>query len=174
MQFINLRLAVDKEICASIEDYLFNFCREKGASKGHRRLEPTVKFSLKTNGDRVFTEKVRKLRLGLTIGYHSVELRQRTNAGGLGFTELAVIGHQDFLLCHGHCPVFHFQLVKIKAGGAMLQAQTGGGDKGDIRADMIQLVVLADGGENVVVRLEFTAAQDHFAVRFVLERQKGI
>ncbi|MNC57113.1 hypothetical protein D3C75_1067530 [compost metagenome] len=50
----------------------------------------------------------------------------------------------------------------------MLQAQTGGGDKGDIGADMIQLAVAADGGEYIVVRLEFAAAQDHLAVRFVL------
>lgn len=98
MQFINLRLAVDKEICASIEGYLFNFLQREGSLGRHRRLEPTVKFSLKTNGNRVFTEKVRKLRLGLTIGNHPVKLRQRANTGGFGFTELAVIGHQDFLL----------------------------------------------------------------------------
>ncbi|MNH19493.1 hypothetical protein D3C79_792330 [compost metagenome] len=85
-----------------------------------------------------------------------------------------MVGDQDLLLRHRHRPVLHLQFVEVKTGGAMLEAQAGCGDKGDIRADMIQLVVPADGGENIVVRFEFAAAQDHFAVRFVLQRQEGI
>ena len=56
----------------------------------------------------------------------------------------------------------------------MLQAEAGGGDKGDVRADVIELVTAADAGKDVVVRLELTAAQDHLAVRFVLQRQEGV
>lgn len=70
--------------------------------------------------------------------------------------------------------MLHLQFVEVEAGGAVLQTEAGGGDKGDIRADMIELVTAADAGKDVVVRLELTAAQDHFAVRFVLQRQEGV
>lgn len=129
---------------------------------------------LETDGDGVFAEKIGEFGIRLAIGDHPVELGQGADAGRLGFAELAVIGHQDLLLRHRHRAVLHLQLVEVKAGGAVLEAEAGGGDKGDVRADVIQLVVLADAGKDIVVRLEFPAAQDDLAVGFVLQRQKGV
>lgn len=48
--------------------------------------------------------------------------------------------------------MLHLQLVEVEAGGAVLQAEAGGGDKGDVRADVIELVTAADAGKDVVVR----------------------
>lgn len=81
------------------------------------------------------------------------------DAGRLGFTDLTVNGHQYLLLCHCHRAVLYFQLVEVKAGSAMQKAEAGSGNKGAVRADMIQFVVLAYAGGDVAIRFELPTVQ---------------
>lgn len=97
-QFINLLSGRDNKIIESSAHYLFSFVGQKGVNEEHRRPGSTAGCRLKTNGDRVFAEKLRKLGVRLAIGDHPVELSQWPDAGGFGFAEFTVVGHQDFLL----------------------------------------------------------------------------
>lgn len=72
------------------------------------------------------------------------------------------------MLGFGNGTVFQQDLIKVETGGSILNRNARRRDKSFIWASIIQLIMLANRGENIVIGFEFTPAQDNFAIGFVL------
>jgi hypothetical protein len=70
--------------------------------------------------------------------------------------------------------VLHRQLFQVKAGRALTHIDACGGIKRDIRAEIAERVLQVERLKDGVAGVKLAAAEDHPALGFLLQRQKGV